>query len=246
MYKSYCTEVKQRLNYYASWLPNSSFALGDYGRLEDKVFQREGNISDFGIRYIAGEPGPLADIEYASQHVTTIQTKLDAGEAAAGHKVGLSIGFSNAGECFIRLGGCRMTSFHNMQDIAGQVLSLRERGIWSDDWVVICQLLSADKTIIYISGDKGAQVKIGLKSDDIQSIGRAGVSFDSLSKSSISTAIEGDAGLVPLFSLAKVCNRKLSFKSPTFRPLSEGMGKIETLAEDFYVFEKIEENTEIS
>lgn len=246
MYKSYCTEVKKRLNYYAAWLPNSPFALGDYGRLDDKVFQREGNISDFGIRYSAGDPGPVADIEYASQHVTTMQTKLDAGEEAIGLKAGLTIGFSNAGECFVRLGGCRQTSFNNMQDIAGQVLSLRERGLWNDEWVVICQLLNADKTVIYISGSKGAQVKIGLKTDDIEAVGKAGVSFDSLSKSSISTAIEGDAGLGPLFSLAKVYNRKLSFKAPTFRPLSEGMGKIETLAEDFYVFEKIEDDNEIS
>ena len=136
----YCTEIKEGLKYFAAWLPNSIFKLGDFGIFEGDCFTRLGNIADGGdlnLRFTPGDKSPLADFTYTSKGVKTNTFDLSADLLGQGLKAGLKIEFSSDNSCFLSLAQCTSQSIANLNAVAMDILSLRERKKWNDEWAVV-------------------------------------------------------------------------------------------------------------
>lgn len=239
----YCTEIKENLKYFAAWLPSSIFSVGDYGVIEHNCFTRLGNISDaenLNISFTAGEKSPLANLTYTSTGVRTSSFDLSADLIAQDLKAGLKIEFSSENSCFLSLAQCSTQAISNIDFVSLEILNLRERKKWDDEWAVVTEVIEAGKSLIYISKGHGGEVSLALKGIDIQQfIKEVNVEFKIVGVNNIGTHIEGEKGLTPIFKLFKVQKKLLSYKPPRFRPLSENPGNTKNIAEDFYSFDEI-------
>lgn len=241
IFELYCRDIKSKLNYFATWAPNTPLALGDYGIFDpEKVFNRIGNITqDFGLNFIPSAPAAKTEFTHTSKRVRISQFELSATDRVAGFETGVGIKFATERSFYASFAGCEGTNIKDLQLLGERVLQLRETGRWEDDWVVVCEVMRSDKTVVYIAGANNAEVKLGVKGSENQNIGEVGVNFSRLMSESVNTLIEGEAGLTPLFRVAGVQKRLLSLKPPTFRPLAESADKPGKIAEEFYVFEEL-------
>lgn len=241
IFELYCSDIKSKLNYFATWAPNMPLTLGDYGVFNpEKVFRRIGNITqDFSLDFTPSAPAAKTEFTHASKKVRMSQFELSAAERIAGFETGVDIKFAAERSFYASFAGCEGTHIADLQLLGERVLQQRETGRWEDDWVVVCEVMRSDKTVVYIAGANNAEVKLGVKASENPNIGEVGVNFSRLMSESVNTLIDGEAGLTPLFRVASVQKRLLSLKPPTFRPLAESADKPSKIAEEFYVFEEL-------
>jgi hypothetical protein len=160
---NYLTELHSTFGYlFANWVPQQKIALGDYGRFQKGLFQRDGKLEDLGIKVQRGVPDESRALyQYHSANSSSAQLKLKgSGTPAAAAEVtaGLEIKFADANSVFFNAAGCSLNTLTNLTAIGNAVRSRLENGTWEYDWVVITTLIAAKSTTAIISSSSNGNI----------------------------------------------------------------------------------------
>lgn len=202
---TYCNDIKNNFKVlYATWPPTTPMSLGDYGKLDGKVFVKQGNIrDDFNITF-SSIIDPTPDESYEYQSSKAVETNLVAGVVGIA-KAGLNINFSKEGAVFFLAADCFSHMMGNQPTTVEQVVALfRQRKLKGYHFVV--NIIEAGAATIIVSGSKQAAIGIEAKTDVIGSLNLKDPSldFDVKSERNIAFKIISKKGYTPLIGLTKI------------------------------------------
>lgn len=225
----YAKELHDQFGYLATWLPSSNLKLGDFGTIEDGIFQRAGNLKDLGIGFTTETHPDAGDVEYASADAVSQQFK-SAGNApltgGVGGNVDASVGisFKRANAVLLQASKCNSSMISNIAQVSDSVLSRYREGEWPTDRVVITDLISADTLTVLISSGANAEIDLSVKGNigsGAAKLASANASYTVNKSSSIGTRIVGQRGASPLFKARGIKRSFFPWREPTFKEKAE-------------------------
>jgi hypothetical protein len=148
---------------YAAWLPDVRLELGDFGKVSNSIFTKEGNIrKNFNVNFIAKEDSDAhASYEFSSKgcnqiDVSSSATGLPGGVASAAVK----ITFRNAHSVFFSLQGCTGKAIDDQYELGKSLLDLTESGKFDLGYFVVTRVVDAGAATIIQSNDHDANISL--------------------------------------------------------------------------------------
>lgn len=200
----YCENIHNNIEpYYATWVPSLPVKLGDYGRMDGKIFIRQGNIkTDFGIDFTAETNSDAGDYEYKSAGTNVI--KLDAG-AGGVIKAGLKFSFTNKYEIFFLAANCLADSMNNQVAVLESLQTIFKSKKMKN-YRIVTQTIKGAPSSIVVSSNKQSELLIEAATDEIKDIDLKNpkITFSIKSEKNIGFKVISKAGLIPLLGLEEV------------------------------------------
>lgn len=223
--RQYTQELRDEINYSATWLPTIHVAPGDVGRITNYEYQPVTNLNTLGIPFEVVHGQTQADFDYYSADAVSISTKAAGdppalGSAIAQANAGITVKFGRAEAIVFRAAGCRSVQLRDRAALQQEILARYHANEWPDDQVVIMEAVFATSVTILISSGSSAQIdllaagNVGPKGLDLASVD---INFQAINESNIATKILASKGLTPLFKAAAIRKRLLrptTFRSP--------------------------------
>ncbi|GHT79760.1 hypothetical protein AGMMS50262_23820 [Bacteroidia bacterium] len=217
---------------YAAWKLGNHYELGDYGFLNDNVFERQGNVKQLGFDFeILKDPNP-SDENYKSTGVNKNKITADGSTVVAANAnaaVGFSIEFSNANTVFYEAMNVRTNKIDDVAKLGAEIKRIYssgnegENGVkWDKKFAVITELDVADSATIILSNTQNA--KIELRANANISVAQLNIAdpkcgWDRTSETGLESYIIANEGATPLFKLMGLKKRFLGayiFKGQAF------------------------------
>jgi hypothetical protein len=215
----YCDTIHEQLrDYYATWLPQTKMALGDYGPLLGTRFQRRGNVADFGVKGANVCIGSAeASVQVTSRSGVSVDLKaaaaLPAGTPPA--KATLEVGFGKGDAVFFNAAELALNEVKDQTALAKQILKLFSAGIWEHEWHVVTAVAGAAATTVAISNNEGARLVLEAETPgEVLNLAKASAKLSATTTKDLGAQIVSEQGLTPLIKLSKV--RRKFFKQPAF------------------------------
>jgi hypothetical protein len=204
--RTYTRELKDNLNYTATWLPNLKLSLGDVGVLSGNGFTYRTNLKNLGMPFTEGKPGASADYSHLSAGSVRRDIKLAGkapllGSVLADADAGISFSFSSKEAIVFLASNCTIRVIADQEPLRKTILKAYEAGSWEEEYVVVTELVSAGATTIIISqGSEGRyelKAKAGL-SPSFEAMKMEG-NFSLVHDSQIGFNCLATSGMTPLF-----------------------------------------------
>lgn len=161
--EKYLKEIKEELHLNANWVPTTSINLGDYGTMENNIFNRVGNITDEFKIPIETINGTKGDYVHTSKNKVELLNKLSASaseESTGKISVDYEMKFlTSAGFLFQALDSSQ-SEIKNLRQVGDAILKKYKQGKWESNYVVVTKYIQAPKTTIMIFKDENASVII--------------------------------------------------------------------------------------
>lgn len=224
--------LKEEINAYAAWLPVANiFRLGDYGRMNDGVFTRIGNIQeDHGVTFRSAPGGGEVKLDFTSKGTTI--NRFTAGatvnafpdEPVEG-KLTIEFGSENA---FLLKANLRITAMESIQMVANKLATIPE---WKNAYRVIFATYASTKCALISSKTSSAKIEISGKAAALKrfELGEVSADISSTNKSEIGLDIVGEGGVVALglFKLGWWDNSATTLASGANVPIEKDMKAID-------------------
>lgn len=197
--KLYRKAVWNQLGYLANWLPTTAIEAGDIGIWSAEGFTRVGTLRGRGIAF--GTRHHEHPVDFTTRAVKRFEV-VGAGQGeVGGHGFGVELDFAAEGEFVFQAGGCRSTTIDGCESLLGQMKSQYRDQQWEPNYVVISEVVAAERATILLSQSQAASLKLeGPKSlEDLLA-----VDIKVVRQSGTVTQIVAQAGLVPLFKALKL------------------------------------------
>ena len=227
MSSTYTKEIRKSLGYCATWLPNTMVRLGDIGVLKGHSYRRVGTAKDFGLEFTTREGPGLAVLDHKSADSVNVRINAagDGGPIVKSVLPGevrasLEIKFVSANAVMFQAGPTMIQEMEDLNAVGLRIMALYERGKWSDDYVLITELVRAERTTVLIASGAGATVVFsadaGVELGPTSLIdAKAGLKLEN--SRNIGTRIVSESGLTPLFRAFAV--RKPILRRARFGPI---------------------------
>lgn len=221
----YAQELHDQYGYLATWLPTAHIELGEYGPLNEGIFQRAGKLGDFSVPFVVETHPDAGDLAYASADAVSQEVKA-AGNAPVTAGPGgsvdalVGISFSRANAILLQASHCTTSLISNMSQLSDAVLSLYAEGVWQKEWVVVTDLMRVEALTVLISSGANAEIDLSVKGDvgpSVAKLASANASYSIRKSSSIGTQIIGQRGATPLFKARGVKTSPLPWRGPVFQ-----------------------------
>ena len=221
--KKYARELNHKFNLLATWMPNRSLSLGDYGYLKNSEFQYQGNLKDLGVELTDIRTGTPSDLSMTSGKSVTISHKIAGSGSVPGSSlgatdVGLTVQFEKKKGVAFRANGAQSHSLTNLPAILDQLLKHPD---WNRDWVVITEVISAESATVLISEEGGTTVDLKAATDvgdKNLNIANAELGFQVNVQGNLGFEMVSQGATTPLFRANQV--RTGIFGSETFKSRS--------------------------
>lgn len=220
----YAKIIKSRLMHYAAWSPvTDPYEIGDYGAFRRGIFQKLGNIREFGVQPQTRPGTSSVSLDFTSSGSTMVRTaggaKVDVfpQEAVEGT---LEIDFQGDSSIFVRTGKLSMTELTGVDSVAGQLLRKRDPNgrKWKLGWRIIRKLYVATDPVILVSAERGASFSLSGRADALKAAeaGSGSADLSVSSNKSDSLQILGGTGPVAfdLFKVRVTGRANVSFGTP--------------------------------
>jgi hypothetical protein len=224
----YSEEIHNNLRpLYANWEPTQPIALGDYGKLEDDIFIRFGNVTDLGIKFGERKDNRKNQKFFTSKGSTEYNFNA-AGSAPVGGtvnvKANLEINFSSDRAVFFNAAECQYSMIDNKVALGDEVMRKYRKGEWKRSWAVVTDIIVAGATTLAVSGGTSSSV-VFEATGNVPNINLADASTSLMIKTArnVGYQIVATQGLVPLMALSRIKPRFLWFDD-NFRPLLTAFG----------------------
>ena len=219
--KQFNDAIQRQLNIFAAWMPISNdYILGDYGIIDDGVFAKLGNISEFSADFTTGE-GREAKIDYTSEGTRVVNTAAGVEvdvipEGAINAKV--SYDFENEKSLMIKSPSINVKTISNVQQVAEKLMAHPK---WQQRYKVVHQTYFAKDVAIMSTISAGTKVTFtgDVKALQQLNIGNVNVGYQSNQK--LGLDLQGKEGVIGL--------GLFQIKSGLF---GLGKQKVEILADD--------------
>jgi hypothetical protein len=185
---------------HAAWLPvANSFELGDYGLVSDGVFNRMGNVREFGVQ-VTGDETDSVKLDFKSEGTRLMSL---VGEAEVNAlpdspiEAALKIEFSDKDSYYAKAARASVQEIPNLRQVAEQ---LAKADGWRRKFRVVRATITGHDCVIVTS--KAAKASFVLKgnADALKqlSAGAVGAGVEVASEKDVGLSIVGDSGVVGL------------------------------------------------
>ena len=180
-------------------------ALGDYGRLQNGVFHRDGKLEDLKIEVKRGAPDEARALyQYHSKNSSALpssRSMLPANRPRRKPRPGWEIKFVDANSVFFNAAGCALSTVTNVSAIRDAVRRKLKDDKWEYDWVVITTLIEAKSTTAIISSSRNGAIGAERRNQRAaHRSGRRGAEAWVSSESNIGLKLVTEPGCAPLFA----------------------------------------------
>jgi hypothetical protein len=164
----YATSVRNEIDRYAVWEPGQPLALGDFGELHDKTFEKRGSIKDFGISF--GEvSSSKAFYEFTSAGTSIAEASLNGtisvGLPIASPRASLDLKFARERGLFLRAADSFTVQIDNLYNLAAALSRLPD---WKFHWKVIAEIRIAPSAVILMGRTANSTVKVEASVDALE------------------------------------------------------------------------------
>ncbi|MEM9455023.1 MAG: hypothetical protein AAGF11_12655 [Myxococcota bacterium] len=204
--KEYNTLLKQRLHHYAAWSPiTDRYEVGDFGAFRGGVFQKLGNIREFGV-----DPKPrigASTVKFSLTSSGAVMVRTQAGAQvdvfpAQPVEAQLSIQFSGQRCTYIRTNALEVTEMPNVDAAAYQLRGHKDPHgrRWKLGWRIVRKVYVADNPVILASAERNVSFSLTGQADALKQleVGNASAAIDVSSSASDALRIVGGRGPVAL------------------------------------------------
>ncbi|MFN7917892.1 MAG: lipase family protein [Vicinamibacterales bacterium] len=219
----YCKQIKQGLRRHANFPPDVPIALGDYGRMQDHVFERVGNVGQLGVTFGVVRSTGKSGYSFKSQGNVDValvgKGELDAAGAAA-IRASVDIHFSRENAVFFAAAGVEVLVIDDLRALEASLIALLGEGRWEADFYVVTEVNTAAKTTALSSASSESAIKLEASSPAIEAVqlGDASLELQVKRSRNIGLEIVTEAGHTPLMQLARL----RGFFHDSLRPDGEG------------------------
>lgn len=247
----YIHGIKEELKtYWAGWLPNSEFSLGDIGILKGKVFRPLSNLADSSnnIQFDKSENSSVGTLEYSSKSGIELSfTAAGQSNLPDGTKIDGSIDlkFSSEGAFFIKLIEANEVSIKDLLSVEKSIIDNFKSGFWDKDWVVISKIINAPTGNFFISNSSESSVEYEIKGKPnigLVDFGSANIQHSLKSQKGSMIKMLNATDVSPFFQLSKLSCKW--FRHPILDQARGFVGEIEPI--DFITPEIAKNSEDIS
>ena len=210
----FITEIKKELGYFTTWLPGEPVKLGDVGVIVDGVFERRTSLKNLGIIFNTIKDKTKSDINYTSSEAVD-ESILVNGDIAkeipnpiGNAELEIKFNFLREGAIVFKTKGTKVYSIDDIAKLEKDILKLKSKGKWKDEWVVIEKVLNVDSATILISNSSlsESKFKIGADIDILKNIniGDAKLKLESVYSKDMAFESIAKEPLTPLFKMIKL------------------------------------------
>lgn len=211
---------------YPSFFPNLPFfqalSIGDFGRYEDGVFTKKGNLSDLGVQYGSGAPHSLHTFFNCSSAHTSCQEA--GGHASSGVipvKPALSVKLEQENAYFCcGVFAEQLSLLDPTKAVEGHIKFLKAHNAWDKDYCIISSIYTARNFIFMATAGSAIQAAAELSysptapvSADSALFSQAAVHYNMTKKTNIGHAIYTNTDTPQV----AVCMQMLKLKRNTLR-----------------------------
>lgn len=206
----YCDQIKKHFKkFHATFPPNETVRLGDYGVLYDDVFVRLGNVERLGMQFGVREGVSQASlVDFTSKGSVEVEfgAAADAGVGTAAVKASVEIKFSRENAVFFNAADCTIDAVEDQVAFGAEILKLKKADRWEKKYAVVTSLLRAKSTTIAVSSSSNASIKFEASTPSVKEIDLADASLKLNVKrvKDVSLKIVTGGDLVPLIGLSKI------------------------------------------
>ena len=202
--KRYNKLLKSRLLHYAAWNPvTDGYAVGDFGGFKGGVFQRLGNIAEFGVDPGARPGASTTKFNFTSSGAKIVRTA--AGVAVDVFPEGsveakLEIDFSGEDGFYIRTGELSVTEMESVDAVAQQLKGRRDANgrRWQLRWRVVRKVYVAINPTILASAEQSVGFTLVGKADALKALELGSASAEISASSTRQDAVQIIGGTGPV------------------------------------------------
>jgi hypothetical protein len=211
----YINELRARFGYTPTWLPNTPVRLGDVGVLSSNGYERLRSLADFGISFHSRDSISSGSLEYISASEVSVMVKQE-GQLPVGTSSlaqadgGITVIFGGTGAVLFQAAGCSISSIEDQHLLSDRLLALHAEGRWNIDYVVVTELVQAERTSVLISSANFAAAEFKVNGSFLSaSLVSANTDLKLIRSHNIGTQIVMEGGLTPLFKAKGIRRRFL-------------------------------------
>lgn len=214
----YAANIRKETSFFATWAPNDTIAIGDFGAVNGAVFQRFGHLDDREIaRLDTDAAGALADydIMIGANRSFNADVKARADAGVADSKALLQVNFTSERGILFSAVGATSQQARDLTAL-GRVLKDRsDRNLWNMDHAVVVQVATVGRATVLLSNESGASLNLEVDANaplNAQVMANLDAGTSVLSVRGVGMRIVGSGPMTPLFRLAYL--RKRIFRDP--------------------------------
>jgi hypothetical protein len=217
--EQYARELHTQFGYLATWLPTLKIGLGEVGVIRDGMFERVGNLDDFGIKHTDQVSANSGDLDYTSAGAVSVDfgavgSTPVAATVPAKIEANISISFGRADAVLFQAAGCNTSTITNLREISDIILSRYKAGNWPEEHVVVTEVISCEAATILVSSGANAHVNLtasGELGSGSAKLARAGTGLKIAGYSAIGASVRAGKGATPLFKAVGIRKPWLPF-----------------------------------
>ncbi len=156
--KLYQQEMHNNLGFFATWLPSTAIALGDFGVLDGGRFRRVGSLKELGLGQPEVREGTAENVSYSASAKRSDNLSASAGTAIAVGGGELSIKFTSEGGYVFEALKMMQMEVADRLTLASNLLKAYEAGRWQKEWLLIDALYRAESATILVSEDTTSEI----------------------------------------------------------------------------------------
>jgi hypothetical protein len=165
--KDYNKALHSQANFYAAWFPiTTPFQIGDYGLIQNGVFQKIGELGtlqndgfNVKIRTATGEP---TTFNFLSEGITSVKTVAGATVAdlpqVADIEARLTYEFNKKNSFVVKAAEIKVERMENIREVADKLAEMRRNDKWSHRYRVVSATYTGQNCLVLLSAEAGTTV----------------------------------------------------------------------------------------
>jgi hypothetical protein len=160
----YAATIHDETKLFATWMPNSAIAIGDYGPVDGAIFEKFGKLGSLGSTQGLARAG--YDIQIGVQRGLNFDAHARAQYHLAEGQALLEIGFNSASGVMFSTADAKVARVDDIGALGRRLASLQDQGKWDLNHGIVVEVTTASKATILASQQVGAQAKFSVDGQD--------------------------------------------------------------------------------
>lgn len=199
--REYSRLFRRNLLHFATWNPlTDAYEVGDFGLFRRGVFQKLGNVREFGVDPGAKPSASKVRFSYTSTGAVEAQTGAAAQTSAGGATATMSIGFQGSEAFHVRTQDLTVMEMPSVDAVARKLSRKRDGNgrKWNKRWRIVRKVYLAEDPVILASAEKATTFELSGSTDAISQLGLGKGSADISVKSNRGNTLEILGGKGPI------------------------------------------------
>jgi len=191
---AYNKALHKQAGFYAAWFPvTMPFQIGDYGLIQNGVFNKIGHLDDLQadglnvqIRTAKGEPTSIDFLSEGAKSIKTIAgAEVPTNLPATNVEAKITYEFDKKNSFVLKASEINVEQMQNIREVADELARLRRQNKWSHSYRVVSATYTGENCLVLLSSEAGTKVEFVAAASALQQLDlgnveiRPSVSFSS-------------------------------------------------------------------